>query len=231
LVSEVPLGNLQFAGVAIAQMDPGWYHAGMLHREDDGPVVMLDLGWDHFLRNEPPDQKYAWVQLKLHALRLRSVAAMCRRIARVYARPEPGLPYAFRYKDAVFGDDGRLVLGDSEHGLTCATFVIAVLKSVSVELLNLTEWPHRRQDEERHRQLLARLDEDPRVSRAHVAAVSDEVQCVRYRPEEVVGASASMQMPVPFCLAETAGEHIVRVLELRSAPPPANPPSATPEPT
>lgn len=213
---DVPFEGLRSAGVAITLTGPERWHAGMLHRPQEEVVNMLDLANDHWLRNSPPSNKYAWVQLELPAVRLLSVAAMCRRIAKLYASPARGLPYAFRYKDTVFSADGKMLLGKSEHGLTCATFILAVLKSAGVDLLKLDEWPQRDGDMDRHRELLTMLQGDPNVSRAHIAEVTGEVRCVRYRPEEVVGAASLAQLPVSFVDAETAAGQLIQAFALRA---------------
>lgn len=213
---DVPLEGLRSAGVAITLTGPGRWHAGMLHRPQEEVVNMLDLANDHWLRNSPPSNKYAWVQLELPAVRLLSVAAMCRRIAKLYASPARRLPYAFRYIETIFSVDGKMLLGKSEHGLTCATFILAVLKSAGVDLLKLGEWPQRDGDVDRHRELLAMLQGDSNVSRAHIAEVAAEVRCVRYRPEEVVGAASSAQLPVSFVDAETAAGRLTQAFALRA---------------
>ena len=214
---DVPLEELRSAGVAMALTGQGSWHAGMLHRPQEEAVNMLDLANDHWLRNSPPSNKYAWVQLELPAVRLLSVAAMCRRITKLYTSPARGLPYAFRYQKTVFNVDGKILFGKSEHGLTCATFILAVLKSAGVDLLKLGEWPQRDDDMDRHRELLAMLQGDSNVSKAHIAEVAAEVNCVRYRPEEVVGAASSAQLPVSFLDAETAARQLTQAFALRAA--------------
>lgn len=175
---EAPFDQLRSAGVAIMATDPGRWHAGMLHRAGTNTVYMLDLAWDHRLRNSPPDNECAWVQLDLPNVRLLSVAAMCRRIAKLHARPGCGLPYAFLYQETTFKVDGAVLLGKSEHGLTCATFVLAVLRATGIELLDLAGWPNRHDDVVRHQELLAWLEKDSRVAKEHVAAVAAEVNCI-----------------------------------------------------
>lgn len=218
-LSDAAPEKLRSAGLAILATGRGRWHAGMLHRAADEAVRMLDLANDHWLRDSPPSSKVAWVQLALPSARLLSVAAMCRRIAKLYASPGGGLPYAFRYRETGFRADGRMLLGKSEHGLTCATFVLAVLKSVRVDLLKLADWPHREEDAARHRELLAMLRADPRIARAHVDAVADEINCIRYRPEEVVGAASRAELPVSFIDAVAAAEQIKRAFALRGAGP------------
>lgn len=214
---DVPLEKLRSVGVAITLTGPGRWHAGMLHRAEGEVVNMLDLASDHWLRNSPPSSKYAWVQLELPAIRLLSVAAMCRRIAKLYAKTPGGLPYAFRYKETAFRGDGKLLLGKTEHGLTCATFILAVLKSAGIELLKLSEWHLRDGDVARHRELLAMLQGDPSVARDHVDKIAEEVSCVRYRPEEVVGAASSAELPVSFLVAEAAAEQITTAFAFRAS--------------
>jgi hypothetical protein len=215
-VTEVPLEYLRSAGVAITPTGPGRWHAGMVHRAEGEPAALLDLANDHWLRNAPPSHRYAWIQLSLPAVRLPSVAAMCRLIAKRYASPAGGLPYAFRYSETLFSSDGQVLLGRSEHGLTCATFVLAVLRSVRVELLNVSEWPHREEDVVRHGELLAMLKSDERVKKEHIEAVAGEVRCVRFRPEEVAGAASSSRLPASFGHAEAAATQIVQAFATRA---------------
>ncbi|MFS8067609.1 MAG: hypothetical protein ACMG6S_14695 [Byssovorax sp.] len=212
--SGVPIEKLRFLGVAITPTSPGRWHVGVLHRADGDPVNLLHLAFDHKLLNSPPGAKYAWVQLQLPDLRLRSVAANCRLIARRYASPKRGLPYGLRYEKTTFRADGKMRLGKAEHGMTCATFILAVLRSAGVELLSLADWPPRDGDKERHLELLDMLRNDPEVARDHVAAIATEVNGVRYRPEEVVGAASSAQLPVSFLLAEAAAEQIMTAFAL-----------------
>ena len=214
---DAPLDQLRSAGVAIMPTDPGRWHAGMLHRAGTETVRMLDLAWDHWLRNSPPSNECAWVQLDLPVERLLSIAAMCRRIAKLHARLGGGLPYAFRYQETTFSANGAVLLGKTEHGLTCATFVLAVLRSTGVELLDFAGWPHRDEDVIRHRELLAMLQSDSRVAEEHVAAVVAEVSCVRYRPEEVVGAASFADLPVTFVDAQAAAGRIATAFAFRAA--------------
>jgi hypothetical protein len=216
LLPDVPFDRLRSAGVAIVPTGPGRWHAGMLHRAGGGGAHLLHLAWDHDLRNTLPSHQYAWVQLDLPPARLLSIAAMCRRIAKLHARPGGGLPYAFRYRETAFSADGRILLGKSEHGLTCATFILAVLSSTGIELLSLAEWPHRDDDIERHSELLDLLRRDSRITADHLAAVAAEKSCVRYRPEEVVGAASWARLPVSFIDAQTAAGHIKRTFAVRA---------------
>lgn len=54
----MPFDRLRSAGVAIIPTRPERWHAGMLHRAQGEPVAMLDLAWDHLLRNAPPEAQY-----------------------------------------------------------------------------------------------------------------------------------------------------------------------------
>jgi hypothetical protein len=104
-----------------------------------------------------------------------------------------------------------------EHGLTCATFVLAVLRATGIELLDLAGWLPREDDLVRHGELLALLRGDQRVAEEHVDAVAGEVNCIRYRPEEVVGAASYEDLPVAFANAQEAAAQIVEAFALRDA--------------
>lgn len=191
------------AAVAIA---PGAEHIGVVYRREDGTLRWLHLAFHHRLRDDaalPADHR--WVLSPLDPERLTLVAAMCERVV---ARVGRNMPYGFRYDATRFAADGVLLLGDDEVGLTCATFVLALFRSVGVELLRVAEWTARPDDTARHAALVALLEahcED----KAHVRAVRKEAGCVRFRPAKVAGAS-SERPPCGFARAEETAEAIVR---------------------
>lgn len=119
---------------------------------------------------------------------------MCRRVW--MRHKQRGLRYGFRYDRSRFESTGELRLGSDEVGLTCATFLLAVFRSVGVELLRLDEWPERAEDEKRWTALLAML-ESQGVDAAHLKALRGQTNARRYRPDEVA-AGSSVTPPCGF---------------------------------
>ena len=114
------------------------------------------------------------------------VAAMCEQIWK--RNQDHGLPYGFRYDVSSFRRDGTMVPGPNERGFTCATFVLAVFRTVGVELLQREEWPPRADDQERFEKLLKLLRKHC-TDEVHINAVRAETNSIRYQPLEVAGGS------------------------------------------
>src|SRR6185503_13834023 len=76
-------------------------------------------------RNEAPDPDFLWVNPAAHPKRLVQVAALCRKIWR--ANQSGSIPYAFSPPNDCFDTNtGAFLFGPTRHGLTCASFVLAV---------------------------------------------------------------------------------------------------------
>lgn len=137
-----------------------------------------------------------------------------------------GLPYGVRYEGANFErTTGELrLLSPTGHGLTCATFVLALFETIDLELLQLDTWQEREDDSRWHgvivdaiRQCVQRSNSTTE-DRAHPGLVADEAPCARFRPEEVVAGILRIEsLPVSFDVAEPLGVAIVG--RLPPAPP------------
>jgi hypothetical protein len=193
----------EHAAVAV----PGGSHVGVLFRDRAGALRWLHLAFHHRLTHEDPPEGLRHVASTLDPERLALVAAMCERVVRRQGR---NLPYGFRYDATRFAQDGALRLGPEERGLTCATFVLAIYRSVGVEVLKLPEWPERPDDVTRFEALLQLLAAHG-AERAHVSAVKQETGARRYRPAEVAGGS-SCAPPCGFADAERAAAELLAAL-------------------
>ncbi len=187
------------AAVALADGAVG-LHTGILYRPaGDGTPRVLHLAFHHQLRSEPPSDGWRWVVPDLDAYDLEYVAALCRLIADNPANRD--VPYAFRFIDSGIAEDGSVLVGTSDRGLTCATFVLAIFRAVGVELLALDAWSTRPADVAAQERLLEYLEGR---DRAQHEAVRSQVGCRRYRAEVVAAATAAPR-PVAFAIAEALG--------------------------
>lgn len=184
--------------LAVATSGPGW-HIGVLHRRRaNGVASVVHLESHHKLRNVSPNDKAflggAWISPGLDPVHASSIAARCRAVAKKYQ--DGALPYGFRYATSLFDDGGSLQLGMGEVGLTCATFVLALYKSLGLELLDLASWHSRSEDQAFRERIIRDLEANKRSE--HAAVLRNEPQCARYRPTEVAGASVEQNRPVHF---------------------------------
>lgn len=116
-------------------------------------------------------------------------AALCMQIHAYASNNASGIPYAVNYFPYnVYFDSGKVFVKDIPGaGLTCATFILELMKNMSHELIVPDDWPTRPDDDDWRSYILDHLimmleREDFAVQVANKTA--------RYRPEEVAVAAA-----------------------------------------
>lgn len=223
-----PDGDLRLA-IAIGPNpgEDGPVHTGILHKQHDDALKMFHLPWHGRPKNENLPRGYAWIEVPLHPDRARLVTARCRRIQ----RKAPHIPYAFRFRETRFSERGALRLGKNEHGLTCATFVLAVFLSEGIELLLLDGAPPAQLADklfmaEKLTILRRQLDDlraegadEAEALAAHIALLEEEAEdpyCARIRPTVVAGAASSVSLPSSTTHASEAGQAIEAAFASRS---------------
>lgn len=197
---DLPEGRGTRVGVAIgvSSVRHRQLHLGILHSQNYPPKV-LHLEWHHATKDDPlPHQwiPFWWVPIDLPPLRAEAVAGHCRRIWKRVEEEGLRIPYGLVYKGGKFSAQGRTQLAVGEIGLTCATFVLAVLATAGLKLLDLPTWEERdatriAEDNAWHAGIVALMKAtraDYEISDGHIAGVEQERGCSRFRPEEVAGA-------------------------------------------
>jgi hypothetical protein len=222
-LGELSLGGFEsfkdsgaLAAATICRTEHGNLHAGIVHRKKD-VVEFLHLGWEDQLRTDW-NWHVAWASPNVLPERLRSVSARCRAIWNRFQTTR-SLPYGIPSPNATFSLSGEFALGDGGNGLTCSTFILAVMRSVGVELINEGTWPLRA-DEDRAwiTGLAPALASDEMKERLNAQVDSG---AVRIRPEEVLGAFDCV-VPAAFDACVLAGKRMVDAIDAhgRAVPPP-----------
>lgn len=206
-------------GVAVAVTIPNraQIHCGVVHQLESDPARLLHLEWHARLADVPwpPSDEYLWVPLRLHAIRRDAVIAKCRLIATA----RPSISYGVQFDGARFLENGLVQYQGSTHGMTCATFVLAVLDSAGVPLLKTADWKSRPEDAAWHDWIVAQLRKTAGVSKAHADNVAAEKGCARFRPEEVAGACAGSRRPLGFVIVPALGRLVRDCLKATVAVP------------
>ena len=204
----------RFAAVLIGR-SPGTedqHHIGIAHTTTDGRMTCLHLAWHHDLRSDLqiPNCFTLWVDPAAPSARLRQVAARCRHIWKVNGTGN--IPYAFSSPDGAFDQSThKFLLGPTRHGLTCASFVLAVFQVSGLSLINYDTWPRSREgDTEWQEKIIKALGAD--ADEGHLTHLQEDLGAARYRPEEVAAATALAPPPVAFQPAEELSMEIVRKL-------------------
>ena len=212
-ISEADVAVL---AVGISQTPQGNTHTGVVYVDGKGQMRFLEQAFHKVTRSELVQESVSFCDgLFLFALldidpdRAEIVAGLCRLIAST----RPSFTYALMYDpDAQFDvHTGRLSL-PSGKGLNCSTFVLVLFKSAQFPLIDFSGWPEREEDVRAHKELIRLLrDNQPPSEQGHIAAVENEVGCIRARPEEVAG-SCLCRLPARFGNAKSAGQAILEKL-------------------
>jgi hypothetical protein len=211
-----PISAATKIAVAIQRTERGW-HTGILSRDDEADShEFLHLAFHCDVRAELPTDDLAWVAPTIAPELTSQIAARCRRIRNRYAGGRSGsIPFGLMYVETTFAPTGELQLGGTERGLTCATFVLAVIRSVGVELAEIDSWQPRESDASFLAWVIGVLQ--TRARPEHVDGVSGERHCARFRPTEVAASTAFRATPMPFELARATGQALDEALP---TPPP-----------
>lgn len=195
------------AAVVLCRTEHGNLHLGVFHRLAGGNVGVLHLGWEDYVSMEWSWQRL-WASPAVPPERLRSVSGLCRLIWEEY-RATKKFPYGLHYASQFFTHDGALQRdATTESGLTCATFVLAVFRSVGIELIDLSSWPVRENEDRAFLAVVASF-----AAPALLKALEAEVDAgsKRVQPDEVIGACADPP-PMRFTECKLNGVQAVQML-------------------
>ena len=205
-----PFDSISTVAIAVGETRLNQRHTGILYRDDD-TVTILELCWNHDLQRNSPDPSFLWADPTAHPRRLAHAADMCRLVWK--ANQTFGIPYGFSPPTECFDPvTGQFLLGPDGYGLTCATFVLAVFHRVGLPLVVYDTWPIDRPGDREWQQQMVSLLKKTHATPEHVAGVERDVGVVRFRPEEVAGASTIRPTPVAFTNAIPPSEEILALI-------------------
>lgn len=206
--------NLSIAAVFCCQVSDGGLHAGFLYERDDGTVWRCEMAWDYncINRQSRKDGK-CWVNINLDEMHLNYLVAVLEEMH----QNSDSIPYNVLYDGREHFDPYTRLYIKGAPGLTCATFVDAVLRSIGFNLLDIFNWPGRDEDHSYLETLLNRL-EHGRVDPERITNMRANHNNVRIRPEEVCGAVSESSWPVTQDRADHLGR-IVRSYVINQCPP------------
>lgn len=185
-------------------------HVTLLYRESvGGPVEQIGFGWDCLITQGPVEGGGVWGLMPLDEEEHAGLTAYLLRVAAVNdGRP---IPYGLDAVGQEFDRAGAWA-GRSLVGLTCATFVKAVLLGFGRVILDDATW-QLRQDDTRWQGRIHQGLRNGGASEEFLTAQEQNVgRVARFRPEEVAAAAASEDIPLGFAQAEPRGREWVDAL-------------------
>ena len=193
--------------VAVALTQHG-RHAGLLMEDpgEDPYFAHIKGHLDLTTQHAPGDLR--WVIPALSNNELSRVWFLVRQILDQAADNQ--VPFGFRYRNAAFIEDGRLIM-EPGGGLSCSSFVVLVFHSVGLPLVREETWmeageERRAEDRIRREGIITFIRNEYPGRATELEAELDEPICIR--PVEVAAASGMTPRPVVFADAEVAGRWI-----------------------
>lgn len=219
--AERQITSLRHVAVVIGEPSHDQRHTGIVFQVDANAAhLFMHLAWhnDFRLQNRI-GSNYCWVDPNVPTARLRQVAAICEDIA--HANQHGQIPYSFGSPISAFDEQTKeFLVGPTNTGLTCASFVLAVFERAQLRLTHYGGWSSPDSDDIRWQEMVVEvLRSTSGVTPEHIRIVEQETATsVRYRPEHVAGAAAIRgRRPVKYISAKAMGFDIVRFL--RGEPP------------
>ena len=217
---SVPFGREQVA-IAVCHSHFGSGHVGLgFHSAKSGPQV-LHLAWH--LRLEvhdiPAGLKTCWAAfaIAIPPMASKQVVALVRAVARRGASISYGLD--FLAARGSFSANGNYKAPKGSDGLTCASFVVEVLRAAMVSLVNLPTWRSDPLNVAWGNKVCSQL-----VAQGadHIEAVQKNVTGLRLTPFEVAGAAqlGAAAWPAEFDQVQAPAAEIERQFKARLIKPP-----------
>ena len=161
------------------------------------------------LRQGAPTADYWWVQSGLDDVNRRVVASA---VAEMASNRELPIAYSPIYDGIYFDFENGMLRyngGALGHGLTCATFIMAVFDALGLALFKVEEWKARPEDAVWRAEIVRMLRETCSATDEHVDAILNRPAGARFRPEEVAGSVTETTVPVAFDRAQVLGRQVL----------------------
>ncbi|SDF94519.1 hypothetical protein [Pseudomonas extremaustralis] len=186
-VNNVVLPEHEIA-LALFHSDLGGGHLGIIFNEKGNELRVVELGWHHaFYVSEIPHRKCGIaIPIALPPKAGKSVIA----VVRAVSRKKPKISYGIDFiasKGSFVGTTYTPPKGSD--GLTCASFVLEVLRSAAVPLIREETWTDRDANRKWAADVIMLLRQHGADDK-HVAAVEKNVNGLRLIPFELAAAAS-----------------------------------------
>lgn len=192
--------------IAVSHSPLGGGHIGIaFHSAKDGPQV-THLAWHRQLTvdNIPDDISRCWICVTFQLSPMASKAAVA--VMRSVSKKKPLINYGIGAVAAKgsFTGNGVYRAPKGSDGLTCATFVVEILRNAGIPILKYETWEESPENVAWGEKVCRDLENDG-VPEDHIAAVRSNVGKLRVRPYEVAAAAMlpPRQRPAEFAAVQT----------------------------
>jgi hypothetical protein len=189
--------NLVGVGVRYTNADRGHMHVGLIYEDPQGQPSFAHLAFHHDLRKDAPpnEEAYLWADCAwLADPGVRSNAEYLADFIETCIR-NTNVDYGIDPPDDAFDASGQYIDLDPSKGLTCATFIAAVLRSAGFPVVDLSTWCSRAEDDDWGAGVMRLLQH---LAPARAAQLQGQTVAFRLKPDELAAATADIAIPVSF---------------------------------
>lgn len=165
---------------------------------------------EEYLKNSPQ-----YMQVELPNFTPHEKLHIFRHLESLHTRSARRIPYGFNYvADSVLTAEGDVTENlPPGSGLTCATFVLQILRNQSFDIIDIDSWESRAEDRQWQNDILEALK--PYADEAHIAALSEHMgKAARFKPEEVAGCARDFdETPIKFPDGIRLGQETYKEME------------------
>lgn len=205
---------------SIVTQDRNQNHSAIVYRGDDGKYYLAHLAWHYHFKHELWDGKYYWVELPGISEEVQETLADWIVLVASKAADIP-IPYSIVFSpDRSFDAAGGYIDSNDGRGLTCATFILALLSDFGMPIADRTTWPTGRSEDQTWAiKILKYLYTEIHTKYPHLLPQfakqwDQRMQLSRYRPEEVAACAYCYSgFPVSFDDASSIGRGIAEYIQ------------------
>lgn len=185
-VNDVVLGEHEIA-LALFHSDLGGGHLGIVFNEKGNRLKLLELGWHHklFVKDLPLPKCGIAIPIALPPAASKGVVAVVRAISRKLPKISYGIDF-IASKGSFAGSVYSAPRGSA--GLTCASFVLEVLRTAGVPMILEETWRESDLNRDWGNEVV-RILEEHGADHKHVAAVRQGINGLRLIPFELAAAA------------------------------------------
>ncbi len=173
-------------GLGLSKINQNQNHIGFIYQSESGNGLKIcHFCWHYDLRNEPfsLNSKYLVAPIQLEESNLKYLASVLEAISDIN---RAAIPYGFRVPIQSFNEKNMYVGGIEGEGLTCATFVLEVMKKNGYLILDESTWEIRESDAGWQSDIVGHLARSHGVEGVHLERMREIIgKVVRFRPVEV----------------------------------------------
>lgn len=193
----------------------GQHHTGFVFQAGDGKLWLFDLAWHELCRYTPMEPGYAYVIEDF--IDKYAATAIASFLANVHHVNKDNIKYSISWdNDSEYFDKttGKNLKTGRGEGLTCATFVLEVLKRYGFDLLDIKTWPITAANSDWQKSIVDKLIESrPQSIDDFIVQFSKVGYTPRFLPEEVVGAAGYYdEEPLNFAIVSPASNEVLNEL-------------------